>query len=155
MVHRVRYFERFGLVESLSRSEYEKDILYWVYEDDIEFEGIIIVSHYLTGVFRYVVVGEFSVMRAEIPFTGEIVETWGEDAFKRVYRRAVQNAKYELLNDSVMGVDSIEIEFISGFYAADEYLNDFGYLQRDFIKRQYIGCIRVSYGVGGYSIERG
>ena len=155
MVHRSRYFERYGLVESLSRTEYKQNILDWVYEDDIVFEGIIIVSNRLTGGFRYVVVAEFPVMRAKIPYTVEILECWGKDAFKRVFHHAVKNVKYELLNDSITGIDSIEIIFESGSYAADEYLNDSGYMQRDFINRQCIGCIRVSYGVGGYSIERG
>ncbi len=155
MVVRASYFDNYGMVESLSRLDYERNICDWVFEDDIEDEGVIFVTNRLTGCLRYVVVGEFPVMRASIPHIGEMYDCWGKDAFKRLYHHAIAHAKEELLHDSVKGLDSIEIIFESGSYAADEYMNSCGYMQRDYIKRQFIGCIRVSYGVGGYSIERG
>lgn len=155
VVHRSSYFDGFGLVESLSRSDYERNLLDWVYEDDIESEGIIIVSNRFSGELRYVVVDEMPVMRAVIPFSGEILEITGDLSMKRLYRFALRHAKDELRNDDVMGVHDIEVLFSVGAYSAYEYLNTCGYMQRDFIKRGDISCIRVSVGENGYKVERG
>ena len=149
MVRRCSYFDSWGLVESLTRADYERDLLDWVYEDEIPFEGCIIVRNRVTHDLRYVVVGEFPVMRAKIAYTGEILEIWGDLSFKRLYRSALLNARSELRNDL-----SIDVVFESGAYSDYEYLNSCGYMQRDFIPRETLAVIRFSKSADEYSIER-
>ena len=156
MVHRCSYFDRYGVVESLLREDYESNVMDWVYEDDLPSEGVIFVTSRYDGSLRYVVIGEMPVMRAVIPATGEIFEIDGELSFRRLYARVLQHAKDGLRNDPSLAMEeSVLIYFQLGSYAASEYLNVCGYMQRDFIKKADIACVRVTGTETGYFIERG
>ena len=47
-----RSFPGYGLLDGIDFDSYMLDLIYWVYEDDID--GYLIVRNELTGEFRYV-----------------------------------------------------------------------------------------------------
>lgn len=150
-LHLGRYFngcgrERFGLVYPLDRNDYRRDFFNWVYEDDVPSEGIIIVSNRISGDFRYVVVAGFSSYRAIITDTGEILES---DSFKAVYRFALSHIK-DWFTESEQYLSG-HIVFDKVDYSDYERLNEYGYMQRDIVRKDSMFAIRV---YRDHSIER-
>ena len=47
-----RYFSGYGWLDSLSHDDYVFNLIYWVFEDDVD--GYMIVSSILTGESRYI-----------------------------------------------------------------------------------------------------
>lgn len=149
-IHYGRYFsERYdlGLVYPLDRNEYVRDLFDWVFEDEIESEGVFIVSHRVTGCYRYVVLYRVPVYRALLDYSGEILEC---SSFKAVYRFALSHAKDELRYNP--DIDSLSIRFEYGEYSDYEYLNSCGYMQRDIVNRKHLFVVTVN---ASYEVERG
>ena len=133
-----------GLVYPLSRWDYYRELLDWLYVDDDESEGIIIVSHRVTGSIRYVVVSEITMYRASNKETGEILEC---STMKALYRFALRNAK-----DWVrVGIPVVSLHIEKVVYSDYEFLNKCGYMQRKIVKRDDIAMVAVTRG--GYTIE--
>ena len=150
-VHYGRYFsERYdlGLVYPLDRNEYVRDLFDWVFEDEIESEGVFIVSHRVTGSYRYVVLYRVPVYRVLIDFTGEILEC---SSLKAVYRHALTHVK-DCFRD-IPELDTLTIRFEYGEYSDYEYLNSCGYMQRDIVNRKQLFDLTVYAGT--YDVERG
>lgn len=156
--HYGRYFyshPEFGLVYPLSRDDYYRELLDWLYEDDDESEGIMFVSHRVTGSIRYVVVSEITMYRASNRETGEILEC---STMKALYRFAMRNAK-----DTVRDGEPVCFLHIEKVVYSDyEFLNSAGYMQREIVKRDDIAMVVVTRGGytienanGSYDIERG
>lgn len=88
-----------------------------------------------------------SFYRATIKDSGEILEG---DSFKLIYRFGMRHAK-DLVRDDGYPVTVIELEHVT--YSDYEYINGYGYPQRDIVDRQHIAYIAVSER--GYTIDNG
>ena len=77
--------------------------------------------------------------RALIYSTGEILES---DSFSTVYRAAMRHAK-EYVRESDCVVTAV-VKFERAEESDYEYLNEYGYMQRDIINREHIAVLLVS-----------
>lgn len=84
------------------------------------------------------------VYRGLIAATREILES---DVFKDVYRCSLNTAKQSISDD----MRCIIIELERAWYSDYSYINRFGFLQRDIIKREHVAYIAVSER--GYTID--
>lgn len=91
--------------------------------------------------------------------SGEILET---DSFKEMYHFALQHSRGELHYSRPGDPLVILSRLCVAEYSEDEYINDYGYPQRELLNRQQLGYLAVSrtgytveYGNGIYEIERG
>lgn len=86
-----------------------------------------------------------SFYRAIIKDAGEILES---DSFKVVYRFGMRHAK-DLVRDDGYPVTVIELEQVT--YSDYEYINSYGYPQRDIVDHRHIAYVAVSER--GYTID--
>ena len=97
--------------------------------------------------------------RAIIRDTGEILEC---DSFKSIYRHGLMHGKdylrFEAGEDQLSTV--IELERVT--YCDYEYINRYGYPQRDIVDREHIAYIAISevgytidYRNGSFDVDRG
>ena len=86
-----------------------------------------------------------SFYRAIIKDAGEILES---DSFKTIYRYGIRHAK-DLVRDEDYSVTVIELE--QATYSDYEYINRYGYSQRDIVDRRHIAYVAVSER--GYTID--
>ena len=91
--------------------------------------------------------GIHSVYRALIPDTGEILECI---TFKDVYRFALRHGKDYLKYDSCNAICTV-IDLEKAWYSDYEYINKYGYPQRDIVDREHIAYLAITET--GYTVE--
>ena len=88
------------------------------------------------------------VYRAIIRATGEILECdVMPGAFKRLYGFALRHGKDAVSADCSV----VLIELEEATYSDDEYINSYGYLQRDMVDRKHIAF--MVFTKSGYAVD--